>query len=132
MKKFICFIMLIMILLSGCLGIMTSCNDAETIKYNLSNSADHFDVYRKVTVINLRSDSILLEAEGLIAIKDSSEKELAIIIQTGKYEYKMHYFYFGGEVIYLVEQIDSVHTDAYHWDIRIHAVIPNFSSDYIN
>lgn len=131
MKRVLAIIAILVLLLMGLFS-LSACNDADRLQDNLSKAADHFDVYRRVTVINLRRDTVLLEVEGLIAIKDSAKNELAIIIQTGKKEYKMHYFYFGGEVIYLVEQVDSIHTDAYHWDIRVHAVIPNVTSDYVN
>lgn len=63
---------------------LSACNDAEHIKNNISKKSDNFDTYRKVTVINLRSDKILLEVEGYLSIKDSTDKELAIIVQTGK------------------------------------------------
>lgn len=128
MKKIIIVIAIIIMLAF----VLVGCNDANVVQWNVGKQADHFDVYRRVTVINLRKDTIVLECEGYISIKDSSEKELAIIIQTGKKEYQMHYFYFGGEVIYLVEQLEPTNTTAYYWDIRIHAVLPHVSSDYVN
>lgn len=105
---------------------LTGCNKADNIKHNISKEADSFGTYRKVTVINLRSDKILLEVEGLISIKDSTADELAILIRTGKEDYKMHYVYTGAEIVYLVEQLENTHTNPYHWDIRIFAVTPNF------
>lgn len=59
-----------------------------------------------------------------MSIKDSTDKELAIIIQTGKNKYKMHYVYVGSEIVYLVEQLENTTTDPYHWYIHIHAVLP--------
>lgn len=108
---------------------LAACNDADTIQYNISQKSDKFDTYRKVTVINLRSDKILLEVEGYLSIKDSTDKELAIIIMTGKDEYKMHYVYVGSEIVYLVEQLENTSTDPYHWYIRIHAVVPEIIGD---
>lgn len=104
---------------------VSACNDAEQIQQNISRQSDSFNTYRKVTVINLRSDKILLEVEGYLSIKDSTDKELAIIIQTGKNEYKMHYVFVGSEIVYLVEQLENTTTDPYHWYIRIHAVLPD-------
>lgn len=104
---------------------LTGCQKANTIKYNITKEADAFNTYRKVTVINLRSDKILLEVEGFISIKDSTEKELAIIIQTGRNDYKMHYVYTNSEIVYLVEQLENTTTDPYHWKIRIFAITPD-------
>lgn len=107
---------------------MSACDDAETIQHNISVKSDKFETYRQVTVINLRSDKILLEIEGYISIQNSTESELAIIIKTGAKEYKMHYVYLANEVVYLVEQIENTHTDPYHWVIRIHAILPEFDT----
>lgn len=124
MKKIIMISMLLLgtFSLTGCLAT----NEADNIQHNISKEADSFGTYRKVTVINLRSDKILLEVEGLISIKDSTADELAILIRTGKEDYKMHYVYTGAEIVYLVEQLENTHTDPYHWDIRIFAVTPEF------
>ncbi len=123
MKKIImCFMLVVVICLSVCL--FSACNDASIVQYNVSKKSDNFETYRKVTVINLRSDKILLEVEGYLSIKDSTADELAIIIMTAPNQYKMHYVYTGSEVVYLVEQTENTTTDPYHWSIRIHAVIP--------
>lgn len=120
-KKIIC-LLLTLLFASTCLF---SCNKAENIKHNISKQSDSFETYREVTVINLRSDKVLMQVEGYISIKDSSENELAIIIMEGPGQYKMHYIYFGGEVIYLVEQKENSTTNPYHWDIRMFAEFPN-------
>lgn len=122
-KKILCFI-LSMVSLFALIFTLSGCNDANQIQYNISQKSDKFETYRKVTVINLRSDKILLEVAGYISIKDSTDNELAIIIMTGPNQYKMHYVYLGGEIVYLVEQIENTTTDPYHWYIRIHAVYP--------
>ena len=124
MKK----ILMILILLVGTFSLTGCLSDDESynVQHNIKVEADNFNTYRKVTVINLRSDKILLEIEGFISIKDSTADELAIIIQTGKDQYKMHYVYTGSEIVYLVEQLENTHTDPYHWNIRIFAVTPEF------
>lgn len=122
MKKLFIFILAVISLFT--LTAFTGCNDADTVQHNISQASDKFETYRRVTVINLRSDKILLEVEGLISIKNSSADELAVIIKTGENTYKMHYIYLGAQIVYLVEQSENTTTDPYHWAIRIHAVIP--------
>lgn len=113
---------LIVILLS--VLFFTSCNSADNIQYNIGQQSDNFETYRKITVINLRSDKVLLEVEGYLSIKDSNESELAVIVRTSPKEYKMHYIYTGSEIVYLVEQLENSTTDPYHWEIKVFAVIP--------
>lgn len=114
---------LLLLLVFG-LFMLSGCNEADNIQHNIREEADNFTVYRKVTVLNLRSDKVLLEVEGYLSIKDSTSDELAIIIQTSPKEYKMHYVFTGSEVVYLVEQLENTNTDPYHWKIRIFAVRP--------
>lgn len=122
---------IIVILLSSFIILTSGCsltNESDNIQHNIKKDADDFKTYRKVTVINLRSDKILLEIEGYISIKDSTADELAIIIQTGRGQYKMHYVYTGSEIVYLVEQLENTNTDPYHWKIRIFAVTPDIET----
>lgn len=125
MKKFKYLIGLFLAVL--CLIGLVACNEADNIRHNIAEKSDNFETYRRITVINLRSDAILLQVEGYIAIKDSTDSELAVIIRTGKNEYKMHYIYTGAEIVYLVEQLEPSSTDPYHWEIRIFAVKPDIS-----
>ena len=104
---------------------LTGCSDeAFNVKHNIGVESNNFNTYRKVTVMNLRSDKILLEIEGFISIQNSATDELAIVIKTGEKDYKMHYVYIGSEIVYLVEQLENTSTDAYHWKIRVFAVVP--------
>lgn len=121
MKKIISLIVLLV-----CLFVLVGCNEADNIQHNIRVESDNFQTYRKVTIINLRSDTVLLQIEGYLSIKDSTSSELAIIIQTGKNDYKMHYVYTGAEIVYLVEQLEPSNTDPYHWQIRVFATIPEF------
>ena len=120
-------ILIVLVVFFG-LFMFTSCNAASNVQYNISQQSDNFETYRVVTVVNLRSDKVLLQVEGYISIKDSTTDELAIIIKTGKDEYKMHYVYLGSEVVYLVEQKEASDTDPYHWEIRLFAVIPDIEA----
>lgn len=120
MKRIFIFIILLVSIFS-----LSGCNEADNIKHNISTKSDSFETYRKITVINLRSDSILLQVEGYLSIKDSTDTELAVIIQTGPKDYKMHYIYTGAEIVYLVEQLEPSNTDPYHWEIRVFAVVPD-------
>jgi len=125
MKRAIKIIALVLVLVCS-VSVLAACNDAQIVQHNISRRSDKFDTYRRVTVMNLRSDRVLLEIEGYISIQNTEGNELAVIILTGRDEYKMHYVYLAEEVVYLVEQLENTDTDPYHWDIRIHAIFPEF------
>ena len=121
MKK----VLYIILLLTISLFTLTGCNKAYNVQYNISQQSDKFETYRRITVINLRSDTVLLQVEGYLSIKDSTQTELAVIIKTSPREYKMHYIYTGAEIVYLVEQLEPSNTDPYHWEINVFATIPD-------
>lgn len=109
---------------------LVGCNKADNIQRNIRLQADNFETYRKFTAVNLRSDKVLMTAEGLLAIKnsdtnnDGTVSELAIIIKTGEDSYKMNYLFLGGEIVYLIEQTENSTTDPYHWEIHLFGVVP--------
>ena len=41
--------------------IATGCSEASQVSYNISKEANNFNVTRKLTVLNARTDTILLE-----------------------------------------------------------------------
>lgn len=105
---------------------LTSCEAKEnTVQHNLLNETGNFRTYRKITVINLRSDKVLMEFTGYLTSKLDSEGDVNIIIMTGPDQYQLHYVRLAAEVTYLSEQINNTHTDPYHWEINIYAILPD-------
>ena len=112
----------------GALLCASGCDKSDMVNYNLNRQANAFETYRQFTLVNLRSDKVLMEVEGYISIsnstEDNAETELQVTIQTGPNEYKRHYCYIGAQTCYLVEQKENSHTDPYHWEIRVFWSVP--------
>lgn len=120
MKKIIC-----LVLLGVCLFSFASCSSANVVNNNLSKSADNFEVVRKITVYNARTDLIIMEMEGYMSLSNNSTSELVVTCKTGKDEYKKNYVYLNEYVIYVVEDITSTVTDPYHYKIKFYTAIPD-------
>jgi hypothetical protein len=121
MKKI--FAMLLVVLcLVGC---MTGCSEAENVNHNLSQAADNFQVVRKITVYNARTDLIIMEMEGLMSISNSATSELVVTCMTGPNQYKKNYIYLNDYVIYVVEDITGTVTDPYHYKIHFYTALPD-------
>ena len=116
----------ILLLVFVCLFIITlsSCREMNQVKHNIIYETDNFRTYRKITVINLRSDKILMEFEGYLTTTIDDEGDVNIIIKIGENEYKLHYVHLATEIVYLSEQLENTHTDPYHWEIRVYAILP--------
>lgn len=128
MKKIISSIMVI-VLICACL-VFTSCSAAENVNHNLSQAADNFQVARKITVYNARTDLIVMEMEGYMSISNNSTNELVVTCMTGANQYKKNYVYLNEYVIYVVEDITGTTTDPYHYKVKFYGAIPDIDINH--
>lgn len=115
-------LILVLVLALGC---MTGCTEASNVNYNLSQAADNFEVVRRITVYNARTDMIILEMEGAMSISNNGTSELVVTCMTGPNQYKKNYVYLNEYVIYVVEDITGTVTDPYHYKIHFYTAIPD-------
>ena len=115
MKKKIGMLMTMALLI--CL-VLTGCTEADQVSSNISKEADNFNVTRKLTVLNARTDTILLELTGTFALKNNSNNELEIIIETAEGKYQKDYVYLNDYTMYVVEDISGASVDKYHNEIN--------------
>ena len=129
MKKFI-FIILAVLLLPLTL-MFAGCSQAETVTQNIQKDADKFNVYRKMTFVNLYTNELLYSAEGYFSIQTTysndyqGQQEIGIVFKIGPNQYKMDYFSIDKNVAYVIEQIENTTTDPYHWNIVWYVALPN-------
>ena len=112
MKKTIIVVMLIILAV-----VLTGCDQADRVSNNVSKEADNFNVTRRVTVFNTRSDTVLLEIIGNLSIKHSSG-DVDIIVETGPNTYKKHFVSLNDWTTYVVEDISGAFVDKYHYEIN--------------
>ena len=122
MKKIIA-LLLVLICVCGC---FTGCTSADNVNYNLSQAADNFEVVRKITVYNARTDLIVMEMEGLMSLSNSSTNELVVTCKTAPGQYRKNYIYLNDYVIYVVEDITGTVTDPYHYKVHFYTALPDF------
>lgn len=109
----------ILAVLSMALGI-TACSTAHTVNYNLSKEANEFNVYRRVTVTNARTDTIMLQAEGYMSLSNNDVNELVVTIKTGENQYYKDYIYLNDWTCYVMEQTEPKGTDKYHYELMFY------------
>lgn len=97
---------------------LTGCTEADQVSSNISKEADNFNVTRKLTILNARTDTILLELTGTFALKNNSNNELEIIIETAEGKYQKDYVYLNDYTMYVVEDISGSSVDKYHYEIN--------------
>lgn len=103
------------------------CSTADAVNTNLSKEANEFNVYRRITVTNARTDTIMLQAEGYMSLSNNSSKELVVTIKTGEDTYYKDYIYLNDWTCYVMEQTEPNEVDKYHYELVIYPTqfIPN-------
>lgn len=90
---------------------------AYTVNYNLDKEADEFNVYRRITVTNARTDMIMMQAEGYMSLSNNSSNELVVTFKTGENQYYKDYIYLNDWTCYVMEQVEPKVTDKYHYEL---------------
>ena len=96
---------------------VAGCSTASTVNHNLSKDTNEFNVYRRITVTNARTDTIMLQAEGYMALSNNSSNELVVTIKTGEEQYYKDYIYLNDWTCYVMEQTEPKGTDKYHYEL---------------
>lgn len=117
MKKAIGTVAVLLIAVGLLLG-LTGCRESERVSYNIGVEADNFNVYRRLTVINARTDTVLLTLEGTFALANNSTSELEVIVEVGDHTYQKHFVYLNEYTLYVVEDISGADVDKYHYEIN--------------
>lgn len=112
------FISALMVLSLAVCATLTGCTESEQVSYNISQEADNFNVTRKLTVINARTDTILLELIGTFSLSNNSTNELEIICEVADGKYQKHFVYLNEYTLYVVEDISGADVDKYHYEIN--------------
>ena len=97
---------------------LTGCTEVDQVSNNISKEADNFNVTRKLTVLNARTDTILLELTGTFSLQNNSENELEVTIETAEGKYQKDLVYLNDYTMYVVEDISGADVDKYHYEIN--------------
>ncbi len=111
-KKIIATIVIVGMLLVGC-------TEADKVSSNVSQEADNFNVIRRLTVLNARSDKPMFELIGAFSITvDSADNQLEVICETGENEYKKHFIALNEWTMYVVEDVSGAEVDKYRYEVN--------------
>lgn len=113
MKKLLSVALIAVLGLSAC----NSRNDADYISKNISTEAENFKVMRRIVFMNSITDDVMLTLEGNCSIEKDEKNQLQITCKHGKDDYKKHYLGLADNTPYLVEQLDAIPSDPYHFKI---------------
>ncbi len=101
-------------------------SDSEIASQNLSTAADQFEIERRIIFVNGITDTYPLSIEGKCSIADQGN-QLEVTCKVGPDAYKKHFLGKSDNIFYVVEQLDAVDVDVFHYRVifKPEAIIPD-------
>jgi hypothetical protein len=119
MKKF--FAIIVMLVVLGVVAVsMSGCGrQAYVVSRNVSKEADNFNVTRRLTVINTRTDKCILQMTGKMSLEDV-ENGLAVLVEVDRAKgiYQKHWVYLNQDTTYTVEDLNGVSVSKYAYELE--------------
>lgn len=112
-------ILLVAILCIG-LIILSSCRQADTVRHNLKREADDFNIRRRITVLNTRTDTPMMQITGLLSIDVDKDGDLNITIEKEPNQFVLNYAHLSQDTTYIVEQIETKEVNKYQYEIKFY------------
>lgn len=110
----------ILILTLITISVLCSCgNQANRVSFNVSKEADNFNVVRRLTVINTRTDKCLMQMTGRISIEDVTGG-IAVLVELDRKKgiYQKHWVYLNENTMYMVEDLNGVKVSKYDYELE--------------
>ena len=100
--------------------VLTACTQADNVRHNLKREADDFNVRRRITVLNTRTDTPMMQITGLLSINVDSDGDLNITIEKEEDQYILNYAHLSQDTTYIVEQIETKEVNKYQYEIKFY------------
>ena len=111
---------ILIIILGFVIFILSSCTQADNVRHNLRREADDFNVRRRITVLNTRTDTPMMQITGLLSISTDGDDDLNITIEKAPNEYVLNYAHLSQDTTYIVEQIETKEVNKYKYEIKFY------------
>lgn len=102
--------------------IITSCGvrQSERVSYNISKQADNFNVTRRLTVFNMRTDKCIMQMTGKMSIQNEGNNEISVIVEVDRKRniYQKHLIYLNEWTMYTVEDVTGAQVSRYAYEVE--------------
>lgn len=100
------------------LGGLCGCTESRQVSYNISQEADNFNVVRRITVINSRSDAVLFQMTGTFSIHTNDKNELEVTCELPDGKFAKHFVYLNEWTCYTVEDLNGTSVEKYTYQMN--------------
>lgn len=112
-KRIVCVVLCVLMALSLC-----GCRERYAVSHNVSKEADNFNVMRRITVFNIRTDTVLMQMTGYFALENNDSNELVVLAEVEKGVYQKHFIYLNDYTMYTVEDLNGTEVSAYSYELE--------------
>lgn len=98
----------------------TGCGtEARQVSHNVSQEAENFNVLRRLTVINSRTDKPEFELIGAFSLQvDSSDNQIEVTCELEDGTYKKHIIGLNENTMYVVEDLGGAKVNKYKYEVN--------------
>lgn len=120
MKKNAHKIILLFLIVFTAFAMYGCARESQMVSYNISKQADNFNVVRRLTVFNMRTDKCLMQMTGKMSIQNEGNNEISVIVEIDRDKniYQKHFVYLNDWTMYTVEDITGVAVSRYAYEIE--------------
>lgn len=117
MKKLYAIVAAVVITLP--LGGCSWFRESWAVSHNVSKEADNFNVVRRLTVINTRTDKCILQMTGKMSLEDVNNG-LAVLVEVDRDKgiYQKHWVYMNPNTMYTVEDLNGIAVSKYAYEFE--------------
>lgn len=94
------------------------CSESDRVSANVSKEADNFNVTRRITVFNIRTDTVLMQMTGKLSLRNNSSNELVVVAEVEKGIYQKHFIYLNEYTMYTVEDLSGTEVSPYSYELE--------------
>ena len=97
---------------------LTGCTEASKVSSNVSMEANNFNVLRRFTVINSRTDKVEFEVIGAFSLDASNKDKISIICEMEDGTYKKHIIGLNENTMYVIEDLGGARVNKYKYEVN--------------
>ena len=98
----------------------TGCRQSHRVSYNISKQADNFNITRRLTVFNMRTDKCIMQMTGKMSIQNEGNNEISVIVEVDRKRniYQKHLIYLNEWTMYTVEDVSGANVSKYAYEVE--------------
>ena len=104
-------------LLAGLSISVMGCRQATRVSHNVSVEADNFNVIRRLSVLNARTDKPMFELVGAFSF-ELEDNRIIVIVETGENEYKKHSVGLNEWTLWVIEDVEGASVDSFIYEVN--------------